>query len=402
MQDLLDRALNLAHTRGSQYADARVIEKETETLVVQNGEMRTLESAKNLGVGVRVLVDGAWGFASSRDLSLSEIDHLTDRAFEIAKASALVRGDKVDLGPAVTSEGTYRTPVEIDPFTISLEQKVSVLMKADQLLASEPEIKARTLNLVFIKERKWFANSDGARTDQTIIETGGGMTAYAVGEGEVQQRSYPSSWGRQQVTAGWETVVGWDLPGNAERVASEAVALLTADPCPSGRGDIILSGEQVALQIHESCGHPIELDRVYGTEAAYAGTSFLTTEKLNNFRYGSEVVNITADSVRPNGLGTFGWDDEGVPAQEHRNSTPLAVRMGPAGTHRRTVGRRFRPDVREGHVLLPRAERAGRVGDILDGLWPAAHVGGQAPPLDLPPHSLRSSGRRDTPPRTCR
>ena len=128
MQVLLDRALNLAHTRGSQYADARVIEKETETLVVQNGEMRTLESAKNLGVGVRVLVDGAWGFASSRDLSLSEIDHLTDRAFEIAKASALVRGDKVDLGPAVTSEGTYRTPVEIDPFTISLEQKVSSMI----------------------------------------------------------------------------------------------------------------------------------------------------------------------------------------------------------------------------------------------------------------------------------
>jgi len=319
MQDLLDRALNLAQTRGAQYADARVIEKETETLVLQNGEMRTLESAKNLGVGVRVLVDGAWGFASSRDLSLSEIDRLTDRAFEIARASALVLGDKVDLGPAVTGEGTYRTPVEIDPFTISLDQKVSVLMETDQLLASLPEIKARTLNLVFIKERKWFANSDGARTDQTIIETGGGMTAYAVGEGEVQQRSYPSSWGRQQVTAGWETVVGWDLPGNAERVASEAVALLTADPCPSGRGDIILSGEQVALQIHESCGHPIELDRVYGTEAAYAGTSFLTTEKLNNFRYGSEVVNITADSVRPNGLGTFGWDDEGVPAQ----STPI-------------------------------------------------------------------------------
>jgi TldD protein len=319
MQDLLDRALNLAQTRGVQYADARVIEKETESLVLQNGAMRTLETDRNLGVGVRVLVDGAWGFASSRDMSLSEIDRLTDRAFEIAKASALVRGDKVDLGPAVSSQGTYRTPVEIDPFTISLDQKVSVLMETDQLLATLPEIKARTLNLVFIKERKWFANSDGARTDQTIIETGGGMTAYAVGEGEVQQRSYPSSWGRQQVTAGWETVVGWDLPGNAERVASEAVALLTADPCPSGTGDIILSGEQVALQIHESCGHPIELDRVYGTEAAYAGTSFLTTEKLNNFRYGSEVVNITADSVRPNGLGTFGWDDEGVPAQ----STPI-------------------------------------------------------------------------------
>ncbi len=251
MQDLLDRAMNLAQIRGAQYADARVIEKETETLVLQNGEMRTLESAKNLGVGVRVLVDGAWGFASSRDLSLSEID----------------------------------------PFTISLDQKASVLVETDQALASVPEIKARTSNLVFIKERKWFANSDGARTDQTIIETGGGMTAYAVGEGEVQQRSYPSSWGRQQVTAGWETAVGWDLPGNAERVAGEAVALLTPDPCPSGRGDIILSGEQVALQIHESCGHPIELDRVYGTEAAYAGTSFLTTENWVGARSGMASTN---------------------------------------------------------------------------------------------------------------
>lgn len=319
MQDLLDRAMNLAHTRGAQYADARVIENETETLVLQNGEMRTMENSQNVGIGVRVLADGAWGFASTRDLSLSEIDRVTDRAFEIAKASALVPGETVDLGSAVNSQGTYKTPVEIDPFSISLDQKVSVLMDADQLLAAAPEIKARVLNLVFIKERKWFANSDGARTDQTIIETGGGMTAHAVGGGEVQQRSYPSSWGRHQVTAGWETVLDWDLPGNAERVASEAVALLTADPCPSGRRDIILGGEQVALQIHESCGHPIELDRVYGTEAAYAGTSFLTTEKLNNFRYGSDVVNITAESVRPNGLGTFGWDDEGVPAQ----STPI-------------------------------------------------------------------------------
>ena len=319
MQDVLDRAMNMAQIRGAQYADARVIENETETLVLQNGDMRTLESSKNIGVGVRVLVNGAWGFASSRDLSLDEVDRVTDRAFEIARASALVPGGKVDLGPAVTSQGTYQTPVEIDPFSISLDQKISVMLEADKLLAKVPEIKARSLNLVFIKERKWFANTDGARTDQTIIETGGGMTATAVGEGEVQQRSYPSSWGRQQVTAGWETVLGWDLPGNAERIASEAVALLTADPCPSGRGDIILSGEQVALQIHESCGHPIELDRVYGTEAAYAGTSFLTTEKLNNFQYGSEVVNITAESVRPNGLGTFGWDDEGVPAQ----STPI-------------------------------------------------------------------------------
>jgi TldD protein len=108
----------------------------------------------------------------------------------------------------------------------------------------------------------------------------------------------------------------WDLPGNAERIANEAVELLTADPCPTDTTTtVILAGDQLALQVHESCGHPIELDRVFGSEAAYAGTSFLTQEKLGNFRYGSELVNITADSVSPYGLGTFGWDDEGVEAQ---------------------------------------------------------------------------------------
>jgi TldD protein len=170
-----------------------------------------------------------------------------------------------------------------------------------------------------LREKKYFANTEGADTEQTIIESGGGIITMAVGEGEVQTRSYPNSFGRQQVTAGWEAIEAWDLVGNAERVGSEAVALLTADPCPSKVTSIILGGAQLALQVHESCGHPTELDRVYGTEAAFAGTSFLTTEKLGTFRYGSDVVNLTADSVRPHGLGTFGWDDEGVPAQ----TTPL-------------------------------------------------------------------------------
>jgi TldD protein len=178
--------------------------------------------------------------------------------------------------------------------------------------------------LNFVREHKWFASSEGAATEQTLVESGGGIQATAVAGGEVQDRSYPNCFASQQVTGGWEAVVGWDLPGNAYRIASEAVALLTADPCPGGiTTTIILGGSQLSLQIHESCGHPIELDRVMGSEAAYAGTSFLTTEKLGVFRYGSPVVNITADSLRPLGLGTFGWDDEGVPAQ----STPI-VREG--------------------------------------------------------------------------
>jgi TldD protein len=316
----MSRALNLAQVQGASYADVRVVHNRTESLAVKNGVVEALNFSESIGFGVRALVDGAWGFASSRELSGEEIDRVTALAVEIARASARVSGEKVDLGPPVTSQGAYQTPIEVDPFTISLEQKLGVLMAADKAMDQVEGLRVRRGNLTFIKEQKWFANSEGAFTEQTIYETGGGIVATAVGEGEVQTRSYPTSFGRQQLTAGWEVVEQWDLPGNAQRIASEAVALLTADPCPMDIvTTVILGGDQLALQVHESCGHPIELDRVFGTEAAYAGTSFLTPEKLGTFRYGSEVVNITADSIRPLGLGTFGWDDEGIPAQ----STPI-------------------------------------------------------------------------------
>ncbi len=323
MHDLLERAIEQATHRGAEYADARIVENQAETLLMRDGVMEVLDSSEDLGFGVRVLLNGGWGFASSHDLRAAEFERVTELAIRIAKASARVPGENVDLGPPVTSRGSYLTPIQNDPFSIPLDQKIAVLAAADTGMARAAGVRVRESNLVFIKEKKWFVNSDGAQTEQTIIETGGGMVATAVGEGEVQTRSYPTSFGRQQLTAGWEAVEQWDLPGNAERIGSEAVALLTAERCPPGTSDIILSGDQLALQVHESCGHPIELDRVFGTEAAYAGTSFLTTEKLGTFRYGSEHVNITADSVRPRGLGTFGWDDEGVPAQ----STPI-VRDG--------------------------------------------------------------------------
>ncbi len=321
MQEYLEAALDRAEAGGARYADARVVENRTESIAVRNGELELLESTEGVGIGIRVLVGDGWGFASTRDLSPRAVEATTQQALQIAAASAKVPGQSVELGPKVTSQGTYQTPVKVDPLEVPLEKKLAVLMEADRHMRGVAQIKSSRANLVFIKERKWFANSEGARTDQTIVETGGGIMAVAVGEGEVQQRSYPASFGRQQLTAGWEVVERWNLPENAEQTASEAVALLTADPCPSGEFDLILGGDQVALQIHESCGHPIELDRVYGTEAAYAGTSFLTPEKLNNFRYGSEAVNITAESVRAGGLGTFGWDDEGIPAQ----STPVVT-----------------------------------------------------------------------------
>jgi TldD protein len=320
LKEYLARSLDLARLRGAQYADMRVVHNRTQSISVKDGVVEAVNFNDTIGFGVRVLADGAWGFASSRDLNGPEVDRVTQLALKIAKASALVSGEKVELGPAITSQGTYKTPVQIDPFIVSLEDKLAVLLAADAEAARVDGLRTRRSSMTFIREQKWFANSEGAFTEQTIYETGGGLQMIAVGNGEVQQRSYPAAFGRQQQTTGWEAIEKWDLPGNAGRIASEAVALLTADPCPPGlTTTLILGGDQLALQIHESCGHPTELDRVYGSEAAYAGTSFLTTEKLDNFRYGSTAVNLTADSVRPLGLGTFGWDDEGVPAM----STPL-------------------------------------------------------------------------------
>ena len=330
MDALSVRALETAKLKGAEYADVRVVHTADQSLAVKNGVVEALSSGESMGFGVRVLVDGAWGFASSRELTADEVDKVADLAVKIARASALVRGDPVRLGPAVASRGAYTTPIQIDPFTISIEEKLNLLLRADAAMArvkpalsgDEGGIRVRRGHLTFIREHKTFASSEGADVEQTIYEAGGGLEATAVAGDEVQRRTYPGS--RQQNTGGWELVAALDLAGNAERTATEAVQLLTADPCPGDQvTTLILGGEQLALQIHESCGHPIELDRVFGTEAAFAGTSFLTTDKLHNFQYGSEVVNITAEAVRPTGLGTFGWDDEGVPA----GSTPI-VREG--------------------------------------------------------------------------
>jgi TldD protein len=320
LKELIMRALDHAQREGAQYADVRLVNNHTESISVKDGIVEGLNSSETEGIGVRVLVNGAWGFASSRNLTNDEVDLITNQAIEIAHASSQVSGDRVDLGPAVTSQGSYQTPVKIDPFSVLLEDKLTLLMSADAEMAKVQGIRTRRSHATIIKEHKLFSNTEGAFTEQTICETGGGIQATAVGGSEVQVRSYPNAFARQQVTAGWEAMLSWDLPGNGQRIASEAVALLTADPCPSNiTTSLILGGSQLALQVHESCGHPTELDRVYGSEAAYAGTSFLTTEKLDTFQYGSQVVNLTADSVRPYGLGTFGWDDEGIPAQ----SSPL-------------------------------------------------------------------------------
>ncbi|MGH2541317.1 MAG: TldD/PmbA family protein, partial [Ardenticatenaceae bacterium] len=270
------------------------------------------------GMGVRVLVNGAWGFASSHLVEMSELDRVVEQAIQIAKASALVRAPErpeVQLGPPVRSNGSYVTPHRINPFDVPLSEKIDLLLAADRLMRGVQGIAITRGTMDFQREQKYFANSEGAFVEQTLVESGCGISAMAAAEGEFQRRSYPNSFGGQFVTGGYEFIGEMGLVENAERVASEAVALLSAPTCPGGTAELVIGGPQVALQVHESCGHPIELDRVFGTEAAYAGTSFLTPEKLYGLQYGSEIVNIVADATSPGGLGTFGYDDEGVPAQ---------------------------------------------------------------------------------------
>jgi TldD protein len=309
--------LNLAEVQGATYADVRFVRRRTQNINVKNGVVEGLSDNESQGFGVRVVVDGAWGFASSALLASDELDRVTALAVQIAKASALFKTHDVQLGPPVAHTGTYSTPVQVNPLDVSLETKLDLLFKADEGLRATPGVMVASSSLGFWQEHKTFASSEGAFIEQTIIESGGGLEATAVDpeKGEVQKRSYPNSFGRDQRCEGWESIEKLDLPGNALRVGEEAVALLTAEQCPSGVTTVILGPTQLALQVHESCGHPIELDRVFGTEASFAGTSFLTTEKFGNFRYGSDVVNLTADATIPGGLGTFGWDDEGVPAQ---------------------------------------------------------------------------------------
>lgn len=318
MKQFAQQAMETALLKGARYADVRIIESRTQNAGVKDGVVDALGDFETMGFGVRVLVGNSWGFASSADVTREEIDRVTALAVEIARASALVPGSPVDLGPPVRSTGTYVTPIKIDPFSVSIEEKVGLLLNADAIIRRNAGVKVSEGRVISVRHRKTFANSEGALFEQTTYECGGAIAATAVSYDDIQVRAHPDAF-RCQGTGGWEYILNGRFVENAERVASEAVELLSADLCPSAVTTLILGSSQLALQIHESCGHPTELDRVYGTEAAFAGRSFLTTDKVGTLQYGSPIVNLTADSIRPTGLGTFGWDDEGIPA----SSTPL-------------------------------------------------------------------------------
>jgi TldD protein len=310
-------ALKEAEKKGASYADIRISEILNESLTVKNGEPEAVSFSQTKGFGVRVIVDGAWGFAGSVDVNKEEISKTVDRAVSIAKASALLKKREAVLIKEKAEKGRYSTSFKKDPFKVPLEEKLSVLVQAGRILKEySPLIRASYAFYHGFRENKLFMSSEGAEINQQITWCGGGLSAIAVKNGEMQTRSYPSAFRGDFATSGYEFFESLTLVDHAEEVGKELLKLFEAEKCPSGEMDLILNGDQLALQIHESCGHPTELDRVLGTEADYAGTSFLTPEKLGKFRYGSEKVNIVADATVPKGLGTFGFDDEGVKAKK--------------------------------------------------------------------------------------
>ncbi len=317
MKDLALEALDRATRRGVTYADVRAIDSREREISTKNGKAGHVSSSESQGIGIRVLAFGCWGFAATDDLSPAGLDAAAGLAFEIARSGVAARKQQVSLAPESAYVADWVSPAAIDPFAVPVDRNLSVLLAVDEELRREQGVNLAETSMHFERRRQVFASTLGSVIDQTRTLSGAGFSALSYKDGEIQKRSYPNSFGGQYQLKGYELVDELRLLENAPRIASETVALHSADQCPEGDFDLILDSSQLALQIHESIGHPIELDRVLGSEANYAGMSFLTLDQLGRLQYGSEIVNVVCDARAEHGpgLGTFAFDDEGVPAQ---------------------------------------------------------------------------------------
>jgi TldD protein len=312
-EELAARGLETAAVRGAAYADVRFEDARSQRIEVRNGEVIALRDDVTRGYGIRALVDGSWGFASSDEFGGSGIDETAARAVSIAKASAAIGMPRIGQAPTDVQTGSFATKFEIDPDRVSLEQRVDLLLAAEYALHANPAIRTGRARLEVWRTQKEFFSTTGSRIEQDIRQIGSEIHALAVGEGDVQDRAWPGDRGLY-MSGGWEVVDRAGLIENAPRIGDEAAALLSAPQSPSKVCDIVLGGSQVSLQIHESCGHAAELDRALGWEANFSGTSFLDPKLLGKLRYGSPAVTIVVDNTLPGGLATCGWDDEGSPS----------------------------------------------------------------------------------------
>jgi TldD protein len=317
MWDLSTHAIDTARLRGASYADVRVMHIRQRDLTTKNGQVGTLAQSESIGLGIRVLANGAWGFSSTDRLTREGVSACAAQAVSIAKASALAKRGDVVMAAEDAYVDSWQSPFRKDPFEIPLQTQLELLLAADAAMRSVKGVTLTETGMQFRKIDSWLASSIGSRIHQRKVISGCGIAATSFQGDEIQKRSYPNSFGGQHTLQGYELVESLELLKHAPRVAEEAAALHSAAQCPERTGTVVLGASQLGLQIHESIGHPIELDRVLGQEANFAGTSFLTLDKLNNLRYASDIVNVVADARIDHGpgLGAFAYDDEGVPAQ---------------------------------------------------------------------------------------
>ena len=313
------QAVEWAAAHGATYADARAVERESETVSVKDGQIEGVDRDADRGVGVRVIAKGAWGFAASdRASTAAQLRDLFAEALRRADAAASVQRRRVVLAAQAPQRGEYRTPLRRDPFEVPLKERIELLRAADAIL-STPHAKLRRVSVASYRTRKRLVTSEGTDVRQEIVECGAGLNVTAAAAGA---KPATRSDMRNVRQAGWEYVEAFDVLGHARTFARDVEAVLAAKPAVEKPTTLLIDQPFLALLVHESCGHPTELDRVFEHEVAFAGTTFLWPQDRGSLRYGSTFVNLTADATLPGGMGTFGWDDDGVPATR----TPLVER----------------------------------------------------------------------------
>lgn len=316
-KELANVALDVARDRGAQYADIRISRTLNQFVNTRENRVENVTDTETYGFGVRVLVDGAWGFAASSNVQKAEIARVAERAVSIAKANRAIQRNRISLVPVEKyPNAEYATPVVRDPFAVPLSEKVDYLLKvnAEAAKVKGPGPLFVSSRMFFVKEIKSFASTEGSYIDQTLIRSWPTFTVTSINSqtGRFEQRSSLGT----PIGKGYEVVGEYDLIGEAPRAAEQAIQKHTAKSVEPGKKDLVLHPTNLWLTIHESIGHPTELDRVLGYEANYAGTSFATREKLGKFQYGSKFINIKGDKIQRNGLATCGWDDDGVKTKE--------------------------------------------------------------------------------------
>ena len=313
-EELAMEALGAARDAGASYTDVRIGRYRRQQLSARERQIQAVSDNESYGVGVRVLVQGSWGFAATSELSKAGVVRAAREAVVMAKAARSVQRKPVELAPVKPVRGTWMTPVAKDPIEVPIEEKVALLLAANDAALKVPRVRFANSGMGLLREVKTLATSEGTLTTQTFIRVGPTFSATAVGNGDFQQYNEELA----PRGSGWEYIEQLDLAGNAARWAGLAAEKLGARTVEPGRYDLILDPTNLWLTIHESVGHPTELDRAMGQEANYAGTSFVAPPEkmIGKLKYGTPLMNIQADRLQPESLARCAWDDEGVPAEQ--------------------------------------------------------------------------------------